>query len=412
MTALGHIRVLDLTRILAGPWATQTLADLGAHVIKVERPGHGDDTRAWGPPYIKDENGALTQESAYFQTVNRNKESLALDITSSEGQEILKKLMSKVDVVVENFKVGGLSKYGLDYDSLKQLKPDLIYCSITGFGQTGPYAHRAGYDVIIQAMGGLMSITGEPDDHPGGGPMKTGVALADVMTGLYSTIGILSALTHRDRTGEGQHIDMALLDVTVATLANQAMNYLATEEAPKRMGNAHPSLVPYQSFPTADGHMIMGAGNDKQFRDFCKEVGCSELSDDPRFTNNQARVANREILIPIISEIIATRTTNEWVETLEHLHVPCGPINNLDQVFDDPQVKARGLKIDLPHSTAGTVPSVAMPIRLSKTPAEYRTAPQLLGESTRSVLTELCDINEETLRALEKSGVIQLGDKK
>ena len=387
--ALSHIRVLDLSRILAGPWAGQILADLGADVIKVERPGPGDDTRGWGPPWIKDDQGQDTSVAAYYLCANRNKRSITVDITQPEGQDIVRRLAAQSDVVLENFKLGGLKQYGLDYDSLKAVNPRLVYCSITGFGQDGPYAPRAGYDFLIQGLGGLMSITGRPDGEPGAGPMKVGVALTDILTGLYATNAVLAALAWREQSGEGQYIDMALLDVQVACLANQAMNYLATGSSPSRMGNAHPSIVPYQDFPTADGHMILAIGNDGQFARFCEVAGRPELAADARFATNRARVESRAELIPLLNEITATRTTAEWIGQLEARAVPCGPINGLAEVFADPQVQARGLAVTMPHPEAGEVPLVASPIRLSKTPVEYRRAPPLVGEHTDEILADL-----------------------
>ncbi len=333
---LEGIRVLDMSRVLAGPWCGQQLADMGAEVIKVERPDSGDDTRAWGPPWL-----AGTRESAYFLSANRGKRSVGVNIASLEGQQLIRDLVSQCDVLIENFKAGGLKAYGLDYASLKVIKPDLIYCSITGFGQDGPYAHRAGYDFIIQGMGGLMSLTGQPDGAPGGEPMKVGVALTDIFTGLYAANAILAALWERKRTGEGGHIDMALLDVQVGVLANQALNYLTSGEVPRRLGNAHPNIVPYQVFPSADGHLIVTVGNDGQFRRFCQVLGCEEWADDPRFATNSARVAYRDALIPDISKLLAMRTTDNWLAELETAGVPCGPINTLDKVFDDPQVRHR-----------------------------------------------------------------------
>lgn len=404
--ALSHIRVLDLSRVLAGPWAGQNLADLGAEVIKVERPGSGDDTRAWGPPYLKDQNGQPTTESAYYLSANRNKRSVTIDFTKPEGQELVRKLAANADVVLENFKVGGLRKYGLDYESLARINPRLIYCSVTGFGQDGPYAARAGYDFMIQGLGGLMSITGRGNDEPGAGPIKVGVALTDIMTGLYSTIAVLAALAHREVSGEGQYIDMALLDVQVACLANQAMNFLTTGQPPVRLGNAHPNIVPYQDFPTADGDMILTIGNDGQFAKFAQLAGHPEWAEDPRFATNAARVKHRDVLIPLIRQATVMRTTAEWIELLEQAGVPCGPINDLKQVFDDPQVQARGLRIEMPHPTAGRVPLVANPIRLSKTPVQYRLAPPLLGQHTHSVLKELLGLDEAEIEKLSRLKVI------
>ena len=406
MGALSHLRVLDLSRVLAGPWAGQILADLGAEVIKVERPGNGDDTRAWGPPFLKDAYGESTGEAAYYLSANRNKQSVTIDFTKPEGQQLVRDLASKSDILIENFKVGGLQAYGLDYASLKVLNPDLIYCSITGFGQTGPYAKRAGYDFMVQGLGGLMSLTGRPEGDEGAGPVKVGVALTDILTGLYSTVAILAALAHRQHDGGGQHIDMALLDVQVACLANQAMNYLTTGLAPQRLGNAHPNIVPYQDFPTADGDFILTVGNDSQFRKFAEVAGRPELGGDPRFSTNKLRVANRAELVPLIRQLTVFKTTAEWVAQLEAVGVPCGPINDLAQVFADPQVRARGLAMQLPHALAGLVPQVASPIRLSETPVEYRNAPPLLGEHTQQVLEQVLGLKSGAVEALRRSGVL------
>ena len=404
--ALANIRVLDLSRVLAGPWAGQVLADLGAEVIKVERPGVGDDTRHWGPPYLKDAQGNDTGEAAYFLGANRNKQSLTIDFTQAEGQRIVRELVAQCDVLVENFKVGGLAVYGLDYASLQAINPRLIYCSITGFGQDGPYAKRAGYDFMVQGLGGLMSLTGRSEEEAGGGPMKVGVALTDILTGLYATIGILAALNHREQTGVGQHVDLALLDVQVACLANQAMNYLTTGVPPKRLGNAHPNIVPYQDFPSADGDFILAVGNDSQFRKFCEVAGCAELGSDPRFASNKVRVANREVLIPLLRQVTVFKSTAQWIELLEQAGVPCGPINNLQQVFEDPQVKARGLRLDLPHALGCLAPQVASPIRLSVTPVEYRQAPPLLGQHTEQVLQSLLGMSAEQISQLRSAGVL------
>jgi crotonobetainyl-CoA:carnitine CoA-transferase CaiB-like acyl-CoA transferase len=406
MGALSHLRVLDLSRVLAGPWAGQILADLGADVIKIERPGNGDDTRAWGPPFLKDPRGENTSEAAYYLSANRNKQSVTIDFTLPEGQKLVRELAAKSDIVIENFKVGGLKAYGLDYESLQAENPRLIYCSITGFGQTGPYAKRAGYDFMIQGLGGLMSLTGRPDGEEGAGPVKVGVALTDILTGLYSTSAMLAALAHRDQGGAGQHIDMALLDVQVACLANQAMNYLTTGVAPRRLGNAHPNIVPYQDFPTADGDFILTVGNDSQFRKFAEVAGQPQWADDPRFATNKQRVAHRVELIPLIRQATVFRTTAEWVLALERAGVPCGPINDVSQVFEDPQVLARGLKIELPHALGGTVPQVASPIRLSGTPVEYRRAPPLLGEHTLEVLTGVLGLSDEAVMSLREAGVL------
>jgi crotonobetainyl-CoA:carnitine CoA-transferase CaiB-like acyl-CoA transferase len=397
--------VLDLSRVLAGPWASQILGDLGAEVLKIERPGAGDDTRGWGPPYAEAADGSA-REAAYFLTTNRNKSSVAIDMGTAEGAALIRRLAAESDVVIENFKVGGLKKYGLDQDSLRALNPRLIYCSITGFGQTGPYAPRAGYDFMIQAMGGLMSVTGEPDEVPGGGPVKVGVALVDVMTGLYATIGVLAALAHRERTGEGQHIDLALLDVSVATLANQAMNYLVSGRAPGRMGNAHPNIVPYQAFATQDGHLVLAIGNDEQFRRFAVEAGHPEWGTDPRFATNAQRVANRAALVPLVAGAVATRTTDDWIAALESKAVPCGPINTLDRVFADPQVQARGLARQIAHPALGSVPTVANPLNLSATPVDYARAAPRLGADTDETLGRLLGLDDATLADLRKRGVI------
>lgn len=406
MGALSHLRVLDLSRVLAGPWAGQILADLGAEVIKVERPGNGDDTRAWGPPFLKDAYGESTGEAAYYLSANRNKQSVTIDFTKPEGQRLVRELAAKSDILIENFKVGGLEAYGLDYASLKEVNPQLIYCSITGFGQTGPYAKRAGYDFMIQGLGGLMSLTGRPEGDEGAGPVKVGVALTDILTGLYATVAILAALAHRQHDGGGQHIDMALLDVQVACLANQAMNYLTTGVSPKRLGNAHPNIVPYQDFPTADGDFILTVGNDSQFRKFAEVAGQPAWADDPRFASNKQRVANRAVLVPLIRQATVFKTTAQWVEQLEAVGVPCGPINELAQVFADPQVQARGLAFELPHALAGLVPQVGSPIRLSETPVEYRRAPPLLGEHTQEVLARVLGVTTVDLELLRQSGVL------
>ncbi|AEC20965.1 hypothetical protein PT7_2425 [Pusillimonas sp. T7-7] len=397
---LTGIRVLDLTRVLAGPWCTQNLADLGAEVIKIERPGAGDDTRSWGPPYIKDANGQDTTEAAYYASANRNKKSVAIDIASERGAELVRKLAVQCDILVENFKVGGLRKYGLDYESIKAVNPALIYCSITGFGQTGPYASRPGYDFMIQGMGGLMSITGEHDDLPGGGPQKAGVAVADLMTGMYSVVGILAALHERGRSGLGQHIDMALLDCQVAMLANQNLNYFTSGVAPKRAGNAHQNLVPYQVFAAADGHLIVAVGNDTQFRAYCQVIERPGLPDDIRFGTNPNRVVNRDVLVPMLAEAMKTQSRDYWLEALERAGVPAGPINTIDQVYDNPQVQARGMRQELPHSAAGTAPVGASPLRFSGSPVSYRHAAPLLGEHTEQVLREQLGMSDEEIRQL------------
>lgn len=404
--ALSHLRVVDLSRILAGPWAAQTLADLGADVIKIERPGHGDDTRGWGPPFLKDEAGRDTTETAYFLCANRGKRSLTLDIASARGQAIVRALVAQSDVVIENFKVGDLARYGLDYASLRTVKPDLVYCSITGFGQTGPLRGHAGYDFMVQGMGGLMSLTGEPDAEPGGGPKKVGVPVADLMTGLYATVAILAALARRDRGGGGEHIDMALLDCQVAMLSNQAQNYLISGQVPRRYGNAHPNVVPYQSFPTQDGHVILAVGNDGQFRRFCGVAGLVALADDPRFRTNAGRVMNREALIPYITQAMAGHSTAWWCDALGRVAVPCGPINRLDQVFEAEQVRHRGMRRDAPHPAGATVPLVANPIRYANHPLGEAPPPPLLGEHTDEVLGGLLAMPSDEIAALRTQGVI------
>ena len=406
MSALSHLKILDLSRVLAGPWCTQNLADLGADVIKVERPESGDDTRHWGPPFLKDEQGQETSEAAYYLAINRNKRSITLDIAHPEGQAIIRELVKTCDVVIENYKVGQLKKYGLDYDSLKAIKPDLIYCSITGFGQTGPYAHRAGYDFIVQGMGGFMSVTGEREDLPGGGPQKAGVAIADIFTGMYATSAILAALIHRDQTGEGQAIDLALLDVQVATMANVASNYLISGVPPKSWGNASPNIVPYQTFKASDGWIIVATGNDSQFRHFVEAGGQAMLADDPRFANNPDRVTHRELLVPLLQSMVAQKTKQEWISLLEAAGVPCGPINNFQEVFENEQVQARGLKMTLAHPLAGQVPLVRSPMRLSKTPVVERSAPPLLGEHTREILQKDLGMDDAKIAHLEALGII------
>ncbi|SAL45742.1 CaiB/BaiF CoA transferase family protein [Caballeronia telluris] len=406
MGALSHIRVLDLTRVLAGPWCGQTFADFGADVIKIERPETGDDTRHWGPPYLKTPDGADTREAAYYLAANRNKRSVTVDIASPEGQRIIRELAAQSDVVLENYKVGQLKKYGLDYESLKAVKPDLVYCSVTGFGQTGPYASRAGYDFIIQGIGGFMSITGERDGQPGGGPQKAGVAIADLMTGMYATVGVMAALAHRDRTGEGQYVDMALLDVQVAMLANMNTNFLASGQPPVRWGNAHPNIVPYQTFQTSDGWIIVAVGNDGQFRKFVEAGGRPELADDPRFSTNPSRVRNRETLVPILAAMVRERGKHDWLAALEAAGVPCGPINDLGEVFEDPQVVARGMQVELPHPAGGHVKLVRSPIKMSATPPEARLHPPMLGEHTDSVLRELLGYDDALIAQLRESKAI------
>ena len=405
---LAHLTILDLSRVLAGPWCTQLLADLGATVIKIERPGSGDDTRAWGPPYLKDAAGRDTSEAAYYLCCNRGKLSVAVDFTQPDGRTLVIGLARQADVLIENFKVGGLAKYGLDYASVAAANPRIVYASITGFGQDGPYADRAGYDFIIQGMSGFMSVTGERDDLPGGGPQKAGVAITDLMTGMYATVAIQAALAHRDRTGRGQWIDTALLDSAVAMMATMSHNYLTTGEAPTRLGNAHQNIVPYQVFACTDGHVIVAVGNDSQFAKFCAAAGKPDWAADPRYAKNADRVRNRGVLVPLIAEVMATRTQRAWLDALEPLGIPCGPINRLDQVFADPQVIARGMQKDLPHPLAGTVPQVRAPIAFSETKLECERPPPLLGEHTAEVLRDRLAISPDAIADLAARGVIGL----
>ncbi len=403
--ALAGVRVLDLSRVLAGPWCTQTLADLGADVIKIERPGSGDDTRAWGPPYLKDANGQDTSEAAYFLGANRNKRSLAVDLSRPEGQAIVRKLAGQVDVLVENFKVGDLARYGLDAQSLLAEHPGLVICSITGFGQTGPYAERAGYDYAIQGMGGLMSVTGERDDRPGGGPQKVGVAVADLFTGMYATVAILAALRHRDATGQGQVIDMALFDTQLAMLANLGSNYLCSGKAPGRMGNAHQNIVPYQVFEASDGHLILAVGNDRQFAKFCEIAGQPGWAADPRFATNAERVRHRATLVPLLEAALRQRPRAEWLAALEAAKVPCGSINSIAEALTDPQAQARGSVVGLDHPLAPELRLVASPMKLSATPVQYRHAPPLLGQHSDELLLEAgCSV--ENITTWRSSGVI------
>jgi len=406
--ALSGIKVLDLSRVLAGPWCTQTLADLGADVVKVERPQAGDDTRHWGPPFLKDSAGNDTRQASYFAACNRNKRSITVDMAHPEGQALLRRMAQEADVVVENFKTGGLAQYGLDYESLKRLNPRLVYCSITGFGQDGPYAERAGYDLMVQALCGLMSITGHADGAPGGGPLRMGVAVVDLFTGLYASNAILAALHARNATGEGQYIDMALLDVGMAVLANQASGFLATGAAPQRAGNIHPSLAPYQDFATSDGNVLLAIGNDGQFQRFCAAAGHPAWGQDERFATNTARVRNRPDLLALMEPLMRTRTTAEWITLLEDKAVPCGPINTIAQAFDDPQVRARGLRVDLPRDAGdgiATVSGVASPLRLSATPVTYRNAPPALGQHTDEVLRGL-GLDSAAIAALRAAGAV------
>jgi glutaryl-CoA transferase len=403
---LSHLAVLDLSRVLAGPWCTQLLADLGAEVIKIEKPGSGDDTRSWGPPFLKGRDGRDTGEAAYYLACNRGKKSVAVDFTRPDGQRIVRDLALQADVVVENFKVGGLARYGLDYASLAPLNPRLVYCSITGFGQTGPYAERAGYDFIIQGMGGFMSVTGERDDLPGGGPQKAGIAISDLMTGMYAATAVLAAIAHRERSGKGQYVDTCLLDTQVAMMAVMNMNYLVSGTPPGRAGNAHQNIVPYQVFAGADGHLILGVGNDGQYARFCEVAGKPEWAVDPRFATNAGRVQHRDLLVPMIADVMRTRTRRDWLSALEAVGVPCGPINRLDQVFADPQVRSRGMRVDLPHPLSGTVPQVGSPLRFSATPVAYTQPPPLLGEHTEAVLRGRLRMSAETLADLAACGVI------
>jgi formyl-CoA transferase len=405
---LSHLTILDLSRVLAGPWCTQLLADLGATVIKIERPGSGDDTRAWGPPFLEDADGHDTSEAAYYLACNRGKLSVAVDFTKPEGQRIVRDLALQADVLVENFKVGGLAKYGLDYASIAALNARLVYASITGFGQDGPYADRAGYDFIIQGMSGFMSVTGERDDLPGGGPQKAGVAITDLMTGMYAAVSILAALAHRDRTGQGQRLDLALLDSAVAMMAVMGMNHLVAGTPPGRAGNAHQNIVPYQVFACADGHLILAVGNDGQFAKFCEVAGHAEWARDERFARNENRVRHRAILVPMVAEIIAKRTQHAWLAALEEVGVPCGPINKLDQVFADPQVLARGMLLDLPHPLAGRVSQVNSPVRMSGTPLSPDRPPPLLAEHTQQVLRERLALSDAAMARLAAQGVIEI----
>ncbi len=403
---LQNIKVLDLSRVLAGPWASQVLADYGADVIKVEKPQGGDDTRAWGPPYLKDQSNKETTESAYYLSANRGKKSIAIDLSKKAGQAIVTALAKQSDILIENFKVGGLKRYSLDYDSLSAVNPRLIYCSITGFGQTGPYAHRAGYDAMIQGMGGLMSITGTPDGEPGEGPMKTGVAVADLMTGMYAVSAILAALHHRQQRGEGQHIDLALLDTQVAWLANQNMNYLVTGENPQRQGNSHPNIVPYQVVPTADGHIILAVGNDDQFRRFCAIAERNDLAESTAYATNAARVEHRADLLKIITNETLCHGSEWWLSQLEKAGVPCGPINSIGEAIDHPQIKHRNMLLKVPHPTAGEVSLINTPVKYSKTPVVVPVAPPLLGQHTDQILRDELGFDEKKVAQLKRDGTV------
>jgi len=404
--ALSHLRVLDLSRVLAGPWSSQLLADMGADVIKIERPGSGDDTRGWGPPYLKDEAGNDTTEAAYYLAANRGKKSLTLNIAKEEAQEIIRQLIKETDVFIENYKVGDMARYGLNYEALKHINPRLVYCSITGFGQTGPMADVAGYDFIVQGLGGLMSITGERDDFPGGGPQKVGIAAADIMTGLYASIAILAAIEHRHISGVGQYIDMALLDVQVATLANMNLNYLCSGKVPHRQGNAHANIVPYQVFKATDNDIIIAVGNDSQFVKLCKVLGCPEYATDDRYAMNANRVRHREELLPLLQIRLATRSVEEWLNLLQPEGVPCGPVNSIAQTFENPQVVHRKMQIDLPHPLAGTVPSIANPIKFSGTPIHYQGAPPTLGQHSHDILQRYVGLSDAQITVLKGKGVV------
>ena len=403
---LDGVRVLDLTRVLAGPWATQNLADFGAEVIKVERPGHGDDTRKWGPPFLRDREGRETADAAYYLACNRGKKSITLDFTHAEGRGLARALAAKSDVLVENFKAGDLARHGLDYASLARDNPRLVYCSITGFGQDGPYRDRPGYDFMVQGLGGLMSVTGERDELPGGGPQKVGVAVSDLFTGMYATSAILAALLEREKSGQGQYIDMALLDVQVAMLANLSSSYFVSGTAPGRMGNAHMNIVPYHVFRAADGFLIVAVGNDGQFAAFCAVLGVPGWAADPRFSTNPQRVRNRDLLVGMIAERLATRTAAEWLGAIEAAGVPCGPINDLSQVFADPQVRHRRMQVSAPHAAAGEVAMVANPIKFSATPIAHDRAPPLLGEHTDEVLRAVLGLDAGAIEGLRQRGAL------
>jgi crotonobetainyl-CoA:carnitine CoA-transferase CaiB-like acyl-CoA transferase len=403
---LSHVRVLDLSRVLAGPWAGQNLADLGAEVIKVERPGAGDDSRAFGPPWVKDRDGRDSKDSAYFTSANRGKKSVTVNIAKPEGQKLVRELAKISDVLIENYKFGDLARYALSYEDIRKINPRLIYCSVTGFGQTGPYRERPGYDFMIQGMGGMMSVTGEPDDAPGGGPQRAGVPVADIITGMYASIAICAALAHRAETGIGQHLDLALLDSQIALLAYQNTNYFSTGKPPKRIGNLHPNIVPYQPFKTSDGSVILACGNDNLYRKFCEAADCKELAQDPRFATNGERVENRAELTPLLQQIFSKRSTHEWVDLLEAAGVANGPINDVAQVFEEPQVKARGVKIELDHPIAGKIPLVASPMRFSATPLEHELAPPVLGQHTEEVLRGVLRLDDEAIARLRADGVI------
>lgn len=408
MGVLKGIRVIDMSRVLAGPWCGQILADLGAEVIKIERPVSGDDTRGWGPPYMLDDEGNKTRESSYYMSANRGKQSVSVNIATPEGQTLIRELVRDSDVLIENYKVGDLAKYGLDYATLSELNPRLVYCSITGFGQTGPRAHEPGYDFIIQGLGGLMSITGERDDLPGGGPQKAGVAVADLMTGLYATVGIEGALLNRERTGKGQHVDIALLDTQVAMMANQGMNYLTSKKVPGRYGNAHANIVPYQVFRASDRDFVIACGNDQQFVALSHAVGLPDLPEDPRFTTNASRVENRSEIGELLSKHFITRTADEWVECIAAVKVPVGAINNIEQAMNEPQIEARGLKVRMPHPLRKDYVTIGCPLKFSDTPVVYTRVPPRLGEHTKEVLKNYLELSDESIAELEAQGIITL----
>ena len=403
---LQNLRVLDLTRTLAGPWATQSLADLGAEVIKVERPGIGDETRTWGPPWLRDREGRETRESAYFLSTNRGKKSVTVDLAQPAGRKLVRDLAARSDVLVENFKVGDLARFGLAYEDVRRLHPGIVYCSVTGFGQTGPHASRPAYDLVLQGMGGLMSITGERDDRPGGGPQRVGIAVTDVVTGMYAALAIAAAIAHRERTGAGQYIDLALFDSIVAFCSNQILSYWCSGLVPSRHGNAHPNIVPYEVFRAADRAIVLAVGNDGQFAAFCRVAGRAELATDPRFRTNPDRVRNREILVPRVAEIVRERSSGDWVHALTEAGVPCGLVNDLSQVFEDPQAVQRGLQIEIPHPAGVPCPTVASPMRFSATPVAYEIPPPLLGQHTREVLGGILGLSRAELDALATQGVI------
>ncbi len=403
---LSHIKVLDLSRVLAGPWAAQNLADLGAQVIKVERPGKGDDSRAFAPPYLKDTKGQATKESAYYCAANRGKKSITINLSSEQGQKLVRELAKDVDVIVENYKVGDLARYGLGYEDIKAINPGIIYCSVTGFGQTGPYKDRPGYDFMAQGMGGLMSVTGERDDLPGGGPQRVGVPIIDMSTGMYASVAICAAIAHRAVTGQGQWIDVSLLDSCVALLANQAMNFFATGESPSSLGNAHPNIVPYQTFKTADGAIILACGNDNLFKKFCELAECTHLAQDPQYATNGERVKNREELTRLLNLVFLKHTTKEWVKLLDEGGVANGPINNIEEVFQEPQVQARGMQIELPHAVAGKVTLVASPMKFSETPIKHEMPPPALGQHTDEILSQLLKKSSDEIAELKGAGII------